>query len=72
MTSKAQHRWLSLLGRYEVILLVVLIVEWLVFYHFGTTTNRRGVTVGFGTLDRQFDILRHSCEIGLLDRKSVV
>jgi len=66
MTSNAQHRWLSLLGRYEVILLVVLIVEWLVFYHFGTTTNRRGVTVGFGTLDRQFDILRHSCEIGLL------
>ncbi|MSU68363.1 MAG: ABC transporter permease, partial [Opitutaceae bacterium] len=28
--------------------------------------NRRGVVVGFGTLDRQFDILRHSCEIGLL------
>jgi rhamnose transport system permease protein len=24
------------------------------------------VVVGFGTIDRQFDILRHSCEIGLL------
>ena len=57
------RRWLL---RYEVLLLAVLVVEWLFFYHFGTTTNRRGVTVGFGTLDRQFDILRHSCEIGLL------
>ena len=57
------RRWLL---RYEVLLLAVLVVEWLLFYHFGTTTNRRGVTVGFGTLDRQFDILRHSCEIGLL------
>jgi rhamnose transport system permease protein len=46
--------------------LLVLVIEWLFFYHFGTTVNRRGVTVGFGTLDRQFDILRHSCEIGLL------
>src|SRR6185503_19821303 len=44
----------------------VLIAEWLFFYFAGTTTNRRGVVVGFGTLDRQFDILRHSCEIGLL------
>lgn len=52
--------------RYETLLLAVLVVEWLLFHHFGTTINRRGVTVGFGTLDRQFDILRHSCEIGLL------
>lgn len=52
--------------RYETLLLLVLVVEWLFFYHYGTTTNRRGVVVGFGTLDRQFDILRHSCEIGLL------
>jgi len=44
----------------------VLVMEWLFFWHFGTTVNRRGMTVGFGTLDRQFDILRHSCEIGLL------
>ncbi len=55
-----------MLFRYETILLGVLIVEWLLFLHFGTTVNRRGMTVGFGTLDRQFDILRHSCEIGLL------
>lgn len=52
--------------RYETLLLAVLVVEWLLFYHFGTTTNRRGVVVGFGTIDRQFDILRHTCEIGLL------
>ncbi len=52
--------------RHETLLLLVLIAEWLFFYFAGTTTNRRGVVVGFGTLDRQFDILRHSCEIGLL------
>jgi hypothetical protein len=51
--------------RHEMLLLYVLVAEWLFFY-FAGTTNRRGVTVGFGTLDRQFDILRHSCEIGLL------
>ncbi|MBI4626925.1 MAG: ABC transporter permease [Verrucomicrobia bacterium] len=49
-----------------MLLLYVLVAEWLFFYWAGTTTNRRGVVVGFGTLDRQFDILRHSCEIGLL------
>ena len=58
--------WKSLLLRHETILLFVLVAEWLFFYHFGTTVNRHGVTVGFGTLGRQFDILRHSCEIGLL------
>ena len=58
--------WTAWLWRYEVLLLAVLVVEWLVFYHYGTTVNRRGTVVGFGTLDRQFDILRHSCEIGLL------
>lgn len=56
----------SWLFRHETLLILVLIGEWLLFYYFGTTTNRRGMTVGFGTLDRQFDILRHSCEIGLL------
>jgi rhamnose transport system permease protein len=58
--------WKALLLRHETLLLFVLIAEWLFFYFAGTTTNRRGVVVGFGTLDRQFDILRHSCEIGLL------
>ncbi len=52
--------------RHETILLLVLVAEWLFFYYYGTSVNRRGVVVGFGTLDRQFDILRHSCEIGLL------
>lgn len=55
-----------MLFRHETVLLLVLVAEWIFFYHFGTTTNRRGVLVGFGTFDRQFDILRHSCEIGLL------
>ncbi len=59
-------RWRSLLLRHETLLLLVLVVEWLLFYRHGTTTNRRGLTVGFGTLARQLDILRHSCEIGLL------
>lgn len=58
--------WKSYVLRYETLLLVVLVVEWLLFWHFGTSTNRRGVVVGFGTIDRQFDILRHTCEIGLL------
>ncbi len=58
--------WKSVVLRYETLLLAVLVVEWLLFYHYGTTTNRRGLVVGFGTIDRQFDILRHSCEIGLL------
>jgi ribose/xylose/arabinose/galactoside ABC-type transport system permease subunit len=66
MRPPNQNHWKSHLFRYEVLLLLVLVVEWLVFWHFGTTVNRRGVTVGFGTVDRQFDILRHSCEIGLL------
>ncbi|HEX4343435.1 MAG TPA: ABC transporter permease [Verrucomicrobiae bacterium] len=61
-----KNGWKKILLRHETILFVVLVVEWLLFYHFGTSVNRRGMTVGFGTLDRQFDILRHSCEIGLL------
>jgi ribose/xylose/arabinose/galactoside ABC-type transport system permease subunit len=66
MSPQKHSGWKSVLLRHETILLVVLVVEWLLFYHFGTSVNRRGVTVGFGTMDRQFDILRHSCEIGLL------
>ncbi|MDB6027601.1 MAG: lsrD [Verrucomicrobiales bacterium] len=61
-----KHGWKRILLRHETILLFVLVVEWLLFYYFGTSMNRRGITVGFGTMDRQFDILRHSCEIGLL------
>jgi rhamnose transport system permease protein len=66
MSTTNQSKLKAILLRPEVLLLVVLIVEWLLFYHFGTSTNRRGVVVGFGTMARQFDILRHSCEIGLL------
>ena len=57
--------WKSLLLRHETLLLLVLVAEWLVFYFTGTTV-KRGHTFGFGTLDSQFDILRHSAEIGLL------
>ena len=56
----------SILLRHETLLLLVLVAEWLFFYYAGTSVNRRGMVVGFGTIDRQFDILRHSCEIGLL------
>lgn len=66
MSSPQPRNWKSLLLSHEMLLLYVLIAEWLFFYFAGTTTNRRGVVVGFGTVDRQFDILRHSCEIGLL------
>ena len=65
-STQTRRDWKALLTRHEMLLLYVLIAEWLFFYFAGTTTNRRGVVVGFGTLDRQFDILRHSCEIGLL------
>jgi len=64
--SKRVRDWKALLLRHEMLLLSVLVAEWLFFYFAGTAVNRRGVVVGFGTVDRQFDILRHSCEIGLL------
>ncbi|MCF3650836.1 ABC transporter permease [Synoicihabitans lomoniglobus] len=64
--SEVKSNWRAWLARPETILAILLVVEWLLFWHFGTTTNRRGVVVGFGTMDRQFDLLRHSCEIGLL------
>lgn len=57
--------WRSILLRHEVILAIVLIAEWLYFY-FTATTVKRGATFGFGAIDSQFDILRHSVEIGLL------
>ncbi len=61
-----KHGWKKILLRHETLLLLVLVAEWIFFYYAGTSVNRRGMTVGFGTVDRQFDILRHSCEIGLL------
>jgi rhamnose transport system permease protein len=60
-----KSRWRSLLLRHEVILAIVLLFEWFYFY-FTATTEKRGVTFGFGSLDSQFDILRHTVEIGLL------
>ena len=57
--------WRSIFLRHEVILAIVLLAEWFYFY-FTATTTKRDVTFGFGALDSQFDILRHSVEIGLL------
>jgi rhamnose transport system permease protein len=50
-------RWKSLFLRHETVLLLVVIGEWLCFNAIGPR---------FGTLDNNFDILRHSVEIGLL------
>jgi ribose/xylose/arabinose/galactoside ABC-type transport system permease subunit len=47
----------SLFLRHEVILLVVVVLEWFYF----NSVGRR-----FGSVDNTFDILRHSVEIGLL------
>jgi ribose/xylose/arabinose/galactoside ABC-type transport system permease subunit len=45
--------WLT----HEVVLLLIVVIEWLYF---------RAIGSRFGTLDNTYDILRHSCEIGLL------
>src|SRR5215216_2190807 len=66
MPSSQPHDWKKLWFRHETLLLLVLVGEWLFFYFRGTTTNFSGNTVGFGTAGAQIDILRHSCEIGLL------
>ncbi len=69
MTSAADPKsggWKSILVRHETILFLVLLAEWVYFYFTATSVNRRGDVVGFGTLDAQFDIARHSVEIGLL------
>jgi rhamnose transport system permease protein len=47
----------NLLFRHEFALLVVVAIEWIGF---------NAATARFGTLDNNFDILRHSVEIGLL------
>jgi rhamnose transport system permease protein len=55
--SSSAIRWKSLLLRHETALLLVVILEWFCFNAIGPR---------FGTLDNNFDILRHSVEIGLL------
>ena len=56
LTSK-NSGWKSALLRHETILFVVLVAEWIFFYVIGRN---------FATYDNSCDILRHSCEIGLL------
>src|SRR4051812_24500405 len=56
-SSSSSARWKAVLLRHETVLLVVVIAEWLCFNAIGPR---------FGTLDNNFDILRHSVEIGLL------
>ena len=53
-----QRTWKDNLFRHEAILLVVLI-GWNGFFP-------ARLAVNFGTYDNSCDILRHSCEIGLL------
>ncbi|HET7624275.1 MAG TPA: ABC transporter permease [Verrucomicrobiae bacterium] len=57
MSSSKNSSWKSVLLRHETILFFVLAAEWIFFDSIGRN---------FGTLDNSFDILRHSCEIGLL------
>ena len=52
-----QQTWKKNLFRHETILLLVLVAEWIFFDAIGRN---------FGTYDNSCDILRHSCEIGLL------
>lgn len=54
-TQTSGHR--PPLVRHESILLMVVVAEWFIFNTLGPR---------FGTLDNQFDILRHTAEIGLL------
>jgi rhamnose transport system permease protein len=49
--------WKSFLFRHETALLLVVVIEWFCFNAIGPR---------FGTLDNNFDILRHTVEIGLL------
>src|SRR5829696_8850360 len=57
MSTDSNARWKALLLRHETALLLVVVIEWLCFNAIGAR---------FGTLDNNFDILRHSAEIGLL------
>jgi len=57
MTAANQARWKTLLLRHETALLLVVAIEWFGFNAIGPR---------FGTLDNNFDILRHTVEIGLL------
>lgn len=55
--NAANHGWKNILFRHETILFFVLVAEWIFFDAIGRN---------FGTYDNSCDILRHSCEIGLL------
>lgn len=55
--SAQKNIWKNILFRHETILFFVLIAEWIFFDVIGRN---------FGTYDNSCDILRHSCEIGLL------
>jgi len=57
LTKSQVPGWKKALVRHETVLFVILILEWLYFNWVG----RR-----FGTLENNYDILRHSAEIGLL------
>lgn len=56
-TRKYNKLWSRLSSRHEALLLGIVVFEWCYFYSVGHR---------FGTLENTYDILRHSCEIGLL------
>jgi ribose/xylose/arabinose/galactoside ABC-type transport system permease subunit len=55
--NNSSSGWKAVLFRHETALFVVVVIEWLSFNAIGAR---------FGTLDNNFDILRHTAEIGLL------
>src|SRR5689334_220237 len=57
MSFSPNNPWKPLLLRHETALLAVVVIEWFCFNAIGPR---------FGTLDNNFDILRHTVEIGLL------
>jgi len=57
LTKPQVPGWKTVLVRHETVLFVIIILEWVYFNWVG----RR-----FGTLENNYDILRHSAEIGLL------
>jgi rhamnose transport system permease protein len=57
MGTAESKTWRSLFLSHETVLFLLLLLEWLCFNHIGPR---------FGSLENNYDILRHSVEIGLL------
>lgn len=57
VSSSHPRNWKGIFVRHEMVLLVLVVIEWMYFNSVGAR---------FSTLNNSFDILRHSVEIGLL------